>query len=303
MSAMDAARADAAPPPLSGQQPEAEGLWRRAGRQLAKCRLVLVCAAVIAAYLLIALLHLLGLLPDYQQRLASPYQPPSASLALCLGSDLFGRSVLYKILASTKTAMLIGLLVPTIAVPLGILLGSLAGYYGRWVDALVVWLFSVVSSLPDILIVVAISFVLGKGMIAICVAMGSVGWVSLCRLVRGEFIKHREREYVLASRLLGADDFRVIFVHILPNVLHLAIITASLQVLLSIKAEVILTYLGVGVQDGASWGTMISDATGELVQGIWWPLAGVVLAMFFIIYALNVVGDALRDALDPKLLE
>jgi len=300
---MDAAHADAAAPPPAGRQSAGESLWRRAGRQLRKRRLVLLCAAIIAAYAAIALLHLLGALPDYQQRVGRPYQPPSASLALCLGTDLFGRSVLYKILAGTKTAMLIGLLVPAIAVPVGVTLGSLAGYYGRWVDALVVWLFSVVSSMPDILIVVAISFVLGKGMFAICIALGSVGWVSLCRLVRGEFIKHREREYVLASRLAGAGDFRVIFVHILPNVLHLAIITASLQVLLSIKSEVILTFLGVGVQDGASWGTMISDAAGELGQGIWWPLAGVVLAMFLIIYALNVVGDALRDALDPKLLE
>src|SRR6185295_10173708 len=128
-------------------------------------------------------------------------------------------------------------------------------------------------------------------------------WIVLCRLVRGEFIKHREREYVLASRLLGARDARLIFVQILPNVLHLALVSASLQVLAAIKFEVILTYLGVGVQDGSSWGTMISDATGELVQGIWWPLAGVVLAMFVLIYALNVIGDALRDALDPKLLE
>jgi peptide/nickel transport system permease protein len=133
--------------------------------------------------------------------------------------------------------------------------------------------------------------------------MGAVGWITLCRLVRGEFIKHRSREYVLASRLLGASDFRVIFVHMLPNVLHLAIVTASLEVLGAIKSEVILTYLGVGVQNGASWGTMISDAAGELVQGIWWPLAGTVLAMFLLIYALNVVGDALRDALDPKLME
>jgi peptide/nickel transport system permease protein len=182
-------------------------------------------------------------------------------------------------------------------------LGAVAGYYGGFIDAVVVWLFSVVSSLPEILIVVGISFVLGKGIAAICIAMGAVGWITLCRLVRGEFIKHRSREYVLASRLLGASDFRVIFVHMLPNVLHLAIVTASLEVLGAIKSEVILTYLGVGVQNGASWGTMISDAAGELVQGIWWPLAGTVLAMFLLIYALNVVGDALRDALDPKLLE
>jgi ABC-type dipeptide/oligopeptide/nickel transport system permease subunit len=289
-----------APAPAHGPR---QSMWRRAGRNLRRRKLVLICIGIVAVYGAVALLGVLGLLPDYQERVAGPYQAPSASLSLVLGTDIFGRSVLYKILAGTKTAMLIGLLVPAIAVPVGVALGAIAGYYGRSVDAAVVWLFSVVSSLPEILIVVAISFVLGKGMIAICVAMGGVGWVTLCRLVRGEFIKHRSREYVLASRLLGATDFRVIFIHILPNVVHLAIITASLQVLMAIKSEVILTYLGVGIQDGASWGTMISDSAGELVQGIWWPLSGVVLAMFFIIYALNVVGDALRDALDPRLLE
>jgi ABC-type dipeptide/oligopeptide/nickel transport system permease subunit len=287
---------------MATKQPR-ETLWRRALRQLRRRRLVVASFVAIAIYLAIALVGVLGWLPDYQARLGSSYQPPGGGLGLILGTDIFGRSVLYKILAGTKTAMLIGLLVPAIAVPVGIALGAVAGYYGGWVDALVVWLFSVVSALPEILIVVAISFVLGKGMSAICIAMGSVGWIGLCRLVRGEFIKHRGREYVLASRLLGARDFRVIFVHILPNVVHLAIITTSLEVLAAIKAEVILTFLGVGVQDGASWGAMISDASGELVQGIWWPLAGTVCAMFFLIYALNVVGDALRDALDPKLLE
>jgi peptide/nickel transport system permease protein len=286
------------------EQPR-ESLGRRALRQLRTRRLVVASFAIVGLYLLIAAVGVLGFLPDYQARVGGSYQAPAASLSLSmvLGTDIFGRSVLFKLLAGTKTAMLIGLLVPAIAVPVGVALGAVAGYFGGAVDAFVVWLFSVVSALPEILIVVAISFVLGKGMAAICIAMGSVGWIGLCRLVRGEFIKHRGREYVLGSRLLGASDLRVIFVHILPNVLHLAIITASLEVLGAIKSEVILTYLGVGVQDGASWGTMISDASGELVQGIWWPLAGTVLAMFFLIYALNVVGDALRDALDPKLLE
>ncbi len=278
-------------------------LWRRAGARIRKRPLALFCFAVVALYLLVALLGVIDVLPDYQERVAAPYQPPSPSPALLLGTDVFGRSVLFKILASTKTAMLIGLFVPAIAVPVGVILGALAGYYGRYVDAAVVWLFSVVSALPEILIVIAISFVLGKGMMAICVAMGSVTWITLCRLVRGEFLKHRGREYVLASRLVGASDLRLIFGHILPNVVHLAIISASLGALTAIKSEVILTFLGVGIQDGSSWGTMISDASGELVQGIWWPLAGVVLAMFFIIYALNVVGDTLRDALDPRLLD
>jgi peptide/nickel transport system permease protein len=278
--------------------------FQRGLRQLMRRKLVVLSIGVIGLYVLVALLGIFGLLPDYQQRIGAPYQPPSTdSFALFLGTDIFGRSVLYKILAGTQTAMLIGAMVPLIAVPVGVALGAIAGYYGGAIDAFVVWLFSVISALPYILIVIAISFVLGKGMLAICVAMGSVGWVSLCRLVRAELIKHREREYVLSSKLLGASDAALIFRHILPNVMHVAIITASLQVLTAIKSEVVLTYLGVGIQDGSSWGTMISDASGEMVQSIWWPLAAVVGAMFFVIYALNVLGDALRDALDPKLLD
>lgn len=278
-----------------------DGLYRRAIRQLVQHKLVMICMGIIALYLLVALLGSFGLLPDYQVRVSDGYEAPSLSFAKLLGTDIFGRSVLFKILAGTKTAILIGFLVTAIAVPLGIVLGALAGFYGGLVDVAIVWLYTVVSSVPYILIVIAISYVMGKGLVAICVAMGSLGWVQLCRLIRGEVLKLRESQYVLASRVVGASDFRIIVTHMLPNTIHLAIITGSLQVLTAITSEVILTFLGVGIQDGSSWGTMISDATGELVQGIWWPLLGVVLAMFFVIYALNVVSDALRDALDPQL--
>ncbi len=278
-----------------------DGLYRRAIRQLVQHKLVMICMGIIALYLLVALLGSFGLMPDYQVRVSDGYEAPSLSFAKLLGTDIFGRSVLFKILAGTKTAILIGFLVTAIAVPLGIVLGALAGFYGGLVDVAIVWLYTVVSSVPYILIVIAISYVMGKGLVAICVAMGSLGWVQLCRLIRGEVLKLRESQYVLASRVVGASDFRIIVTHMLPNTIHLAIITGSLQVLTAITSEVILTFLGVGIQDGSSWGTMISDATGELVQGIWWPLLGVVLAMFFVIYALNVVSDALRDALDPQL--
>ncbi len=278
-------------------------LGSRAIRQLKRKKMVLVCFGIIALYLVIALLGMLDLLPDYQTRVGTGYSGPNLSFSGIFGTDVFGRSVLYKLLAGTKTAMTIGLTVTAIAVPIGVTLGALAGYYGGRIDAFIVWLYTVVVSVPYILMVIAISYVLGAGLISICIAMGMVSWIGLCRLTRGEFIKHRDREYVLASRLLGASDAMIIFKHILPNTIHVAIITASLMVLSSIKSEVILTFLGVGIQDGSSWGTMISDASGELVQGIWWPLAGVVVMMFFIIYALNVVGDALRDALDPKLTD
>jgi len=280
-----------------------ETLGGRALRILLKNRSAVVCFSIVGLYAAVALLGYAGVLPDFQERVGSSYEPPSLSFARILGTDIFGRSVFYKILIGTRTAMTIGFFVTVISIPLGMALGCLAGYYGGRVDAFIVWLYSVISSIPYILLIIGIAYVMGKGMASICIAMGAVGWVGLCRLIRGEVMKHRSREYVLAVRLLGASDPRIIFGHILPNVLHLAIITASLTVLNAIKSEVILTFLGVGIQDGASWGTMVSDATGELVNGIWWPLAGVTATMFAVIYALNVVGDALRDALDPKLVE
>ncbi len=258
---------------------------------------------VIVAYLLVALIGALGLLPDHRIEIGPSYTAPSWGFAGILGTDFFGYSVLYKILAGTQTAMAIGFLTTAIVIPLGVIIGAIAGYYGGWIDDLVVFLCTVVNSVPYILMVIAIAYLLGKGLESMCVAMGVVGWVPLSRLIRAEFMKHKEREYVLASRLLGANDFLLIFKHILPNVFHLAIITASLTVLSAIKSEVILTYLGVGITDGSSWGSMIQAAEKELVTGVWWPLAGVVMAMFFIIYALNVAGDALRDALDPKLVD
>jgi len=283
--------------------PRGETLGERALRILLKNRSAVICFGVVGVYILIAILGSLGALPDFQERVGGSYEPPSLSAAKLLGTDIFGRSVLYKLLAGTRTAMTIGFFVAAIGIPLGVFLGCLAGYYGGRVDAFIVWLYSVLSSIPYILLIIGISYVLGKGIVSICIAMGALGWVGLCRLIRGEVMKHRNREYVLAVQLLGAGDFRVIFRHILPNVVHLAIVTASLTVLSAIKSEVILTFLGVGIQDGASWGTMVADATGELVNGIWWPLAAVTFAMFAVIYALNVVGDALRDALDPKLVE
>ncbi len=281
-----------------------ESIGRRAIKRLLRRKFVVVCMVVVLVYLLIAVLGYMGLLPDFQQRVGGSYEPPSFdSVAKILGTDIFGRSVFYKILVGAQTAMTIGLSVTAIAIPIGLLMGGLSGYFGGRVDSFIVWVYSVLSSIPPILLFIGIAYVLGKGITSICIALGSVGWIGLARLVRGEVMKHKSREYVLAVRLLGAGHLPTMIFHILPNVFHLAIITASLTVLNSIKSEVILTYLGVGVQDGSSWGTMVADASGELVNGYWWSLAGVTIAMFLVIYALNVVGDALRDALDPKLVD
>lgn len=274
----------------------------RPARQLPCSKAVLVSCSVLALYALVAALGALGWLPDHQQRVAAPYQPPGMGFALWLGSDMFGRSVLFKLLSGTKVAIALACLVPALSVPLGLALGALGGYYGRSVDAAVVWLLAVVSSLPEVLLVLGASLVLGKGLLAIALAMAGAGWVPLGRLVRAEFIRHRDRDYVSAARLLGAGDARLICVHLLPSVRHLVWVAASLQALAAIKFEVVLTYLGVGMKDGASWGAMISDASSELVQGVWWPLASVVGAMFALIFALQVLSDALRDGAQlPRL--
>jgi ABC-type dipeptide/oligopeptide/nickel transport system permease subunit len=303
----------------ASQQTVSESVGRRALRRLLSRKMTRLCLAIVALYTLIMVMGYLGLLPDFQTRYATTYEPPSFEFAKLLGTDIFGRSILFKVLAGTKTAMTIALFVTVITVPIGMITGSVAGYYGGKIDAFIAWAYTILSSIPNILLLVGISYAVSTlfgpktgepanpngmdfGMVSICVAMGAVGWIGLCRLIRADVMKHKTMEYVLAVRLLGASDLTIIFRHILPNVFHLAIVSASLSMLGAIKFEVILTYLGVGVKSDGSWGMMIAYATGELASGIWWPLLSVSIAMFLILYALNVVGDALRDALDPKLV-
>ena len=255
---------------------------------------------VVGIYFLAALLTAMGLLAsDWNRQVGASYVPPSAEHPL--GLDIFGRSVWQKTLKGAEVAMSVGLVTGVLGALIGVSLGACAGYFGGKVDEVVVWFYTTVSSIPTIMLLVAITFILGKGMVAVYLALGLTGWVGLCRLIRGEVIRHKNREYVQAASALGAGDFRKLFVHILPNVFHIVIINFSLQFQIAIKSEVILSYLGLGVQNRPSWGTMIDDAKLELARGVWWQLAAATGAMFTIVLALNVLGDALRDALDPKL--
>ena len=145
------------------------------------------------------------------------------------------------------------------------------------------------------------SLILGKGLTSIYIALGLTAWAGLCRLIRGEVMKHKNREYVQAASALGAGHMRKLFIHIIPNVTHIVIIRTSLQFQVAIKSEVILSYLGLGVSGQPSWGTMIDDAKLELARGFWWQFIGATAAMFIVVLAFNILGDALRDALDPKL--
>ena len=278
----------------------ARGFYRIAIRRLMRDKLAMACFAVIAVYALAAILASLGLIAkDFnQENPESTYESPN--LRHPFGTDLFGRDVFQRVIHGTKISMSVGLVTSLIAVPIGILLGALAGYFGGKLDEFIVWFYSVLISVPGLLLILSLALVLGRGIVNVYIAIGITTWVGLCRLVRAEFMKHKEAEYVLAARALGAGHLRCIM-HILPNVLHLAIINFTLRFGAAIRTEVILSYLGVGVVNQPSWGIMISDARQELLRGYWWQLAAATVAMFLISLAINIFGDALRDALDPKL--
>ena len=139
------------------------------------------------------------------------------------------------------------------------------------------------------------------GITSVYLALGLTSWVGICRLIRGEVMKHRQREYVLAARSYGCNSGRIIRKHIIPNVFHIVIINFSLQFVGFIQAEVILSFLGLGEKDRPSWGVMIDDARLTLTRGFWWEMAAATAAIFIISLALNIFGDKLRDSLDPKL--
>ena len=289
--------------PTSENMPKGRSLWSHAWSILKKDRLAIVCFIVITLYALLALVAKLGLVATPWDRVVGPgYAPPSSeSLELWLGTDIFGRSVLYKVIHGTRIAMSVGLVTAVLAVPIGVFFGAVAGYFGGWIDEIIVWFYTTLSSIPNIMLLLAIAYSLGKGITAIYISLVATSWIGIARVMRGEFIKHKNREYVLAANSLGASHTSRIFRHILPNVSHFIILNTSLQFMAAIKAEVILSFLGLGVQGEPSWGVMIDDAKLELARGVWWQLAGATTGMFFIVLAFNILGDSLRDALDPKI--
>lgn len=220
-----------------------------------------------------------------------------------MGTDGLGRDVFQRLVQGTRIAYQVGIITSLIAIPIGVLLGCLAGYFGGRTDDFIVWLYSTFAAIPGLLFILAIAMVVGQGLLGVYLGIGLTMWVGLCRLIRGEVIKHKDRPYVTAAHALGVGHTRIIFRHILPNVFHVVIVTFTLRFPAAIGTEVFLSFLGIGVQGEPSWGIMISNARLRLWHGVWWEMAFVTAAIFFIVLAFNLLGDALRDALDPRLRE
>ncbi len=231
----------------------------------------------------------------------APVEERKATLPL--GGDKWGRDVLKKTIKGSETSIFVGIASAIVATFLGTAFGALAGYYGRWVDDIFNWFYSVFSSIPYLLLVLAVAAVLQqKGVLTIILILGLTGWTGTFRLLRAEYLKHKGREYVQAADALGASNARRMFMHIFPNVSHVVLVQMSILVVAFIKSEVILSFLGFGVPvDVVSWGSMLNEAQNELILGKWWQLAAAGTAMAILVTAFALFTDALRDALDPKL--
>lgn len=290
-------------------------LWADAWRRVRRDRLALACLVVIAVYALIALISPFVLKSgwatsyDYEAKNLAP------SLKHLFGTDALGRSVLHKTLLGAHVSMFVAFMANIIAIPLGMLLGALAGYYGRRTDDIIVWFYSTMASIPGLIRYIAIKFAFEDtvffkdtfleldmgGMPGVIFALGMMSWIGTCRLVRAETMKLKELDYVTAARASGRGGFSILLRHIMPNVMHIGIINFSLGFVGAISAEVTLSFLNLGVQDLPSWGKMINEARMDLIVGRWWEFTAAVVATFVIVLAWNVFGDRLRDALDPKL--
>ena len=230
-------------------------------------------------------------------------QQSELKTTLPFGADKWGQDIVLKTIKGAETSILVGVISAFVAVVIGTFLGAIAGYFGGWVDDVLNWFYNIFTSIPYLLLVLAIAAVLQqKGILSIVLILGLTGWTGVFRLIRAEYMKHTAREYVLAAKAIGVSNMRRMFVHIFPNVSHIALVQMSILVVGFIKSEVILSFLGFGVPVGVvSWGSMLNEAQSELILGKWWQLVAASVAMAVLVTAFSMFTDALRDALDPKL--
>ncbi len=241
-----------------------------------------------------------------------------------LGTDKVGEDVFFQTLKSVRTGLVIGTLTTLVMLPAAILLGIMAGYFRGWVDDVIQYLYTTLNSIPGVLLIAAAVLMLQVYMnnnadrfeslveradlrlLFLCLILGVTSWTGLCRLLRGESLKLREADYVQAASALGVGHFSIIGRHILPNVLHIVMITLVLDFSGLVLAEAVLSYVNIGVDPTMnSWGNMINSARMELARDpvVWWSLAAAFLFMFVLVLAANLFADVVRDAFDPRLRE
>ena len=260
----------------------------------------LVGLVVVAVFLLLAIAVWLGLIGQgWSAADGSRWEAPGPEH--WFGTNILGQDIFERAIYSVRTAFEIGLIVAVLSTLLGALLGAIAGWYSHsWADASILWLKGVLDSIPFYLFVAAVAYALQGRAWAMHIAMIATFWTTTGRLVRAEVMKLKTREFVLAARTIGLPDALILSRHVLPNTVHILLVQASIAFVAAIKTEVILSFLGLGVQDGVSWGLMLAESTQEVLAGHFNNFLAASLMLFVLLMGFNLLADALQDAFDPK---
>jgi len=275
-------------------------VWRR----LKKHKLAMFGLVIITFFSLMALLApwVAPHCPHEQRlELAPRGRPMAPNLAHPFGTDDLGRDYLSRVIYGGRVSLAVGLVAMSISITIGSALGSMAGYYGGWMDDIICRFTDVMLCIPRFFLILAVSAYLSPNIFNVMIVIGAFGWMGVARLVRGEFLKLRDQEFVEAARAVGSSDRRIMIRHLFPNALAPVIVAATMGMAQAILLEAALSYLGLGVQPpAASWGNMLQQAQGYLTEAPWMSIIpGAFISLT--VLSFNFIGDGLRDAMDPKL--
>ncbi|MFP6882529.1 MAG: ABC transporter permease [Roseibacillus sp.] len=281
-----------------------ESLWTKSGRKLLRDRAGVAAMFVVGIYGIIALLVTFGVIAQDWDKLGEEgFEGMSA--AHWFGTNINGQDIFARALQGIKTAFQVGVVVAISATAIGGILGAIAGYFHRTiVDEVIMWIYGCIDAIPFYLFVAAVAFALKEvkplAPYAMHIAMIATFWSSTCRIVRGEVIKIRGLEYIQAAKAIGVGPLTIIRRHVMPNTSHLLLVQSTIAFVGAIKSEVILTFLGLGVKEGVSWGIMLSESINDVLRGHMGNFLGASGFLFVLVIAFNMFADALQDALDPK---
>lgn len=285
----------------TGDKPKSSGVWADVWRQVRRNRAA-VAGLIILGVLIFVAVTAPWLAPhdpfemDLRDALKAPGSPGHV-----LGTDELGRDTLSRLMYGGRVSLTVGLIVVGIAGTIGVILGAISGYYGGVADMVIMRLVDLLMAFPFLVLAIAVVSVLGASLTNVMIVLGAVSWITYARLVRGLVLSLREEEFILAARTVGVRDRRIILRHILPNALGVVIVQATFGVAMAILAASALSFLGMGAQPPtAEWGAMLSTAKKNMRQQ---PMLAIApgVAIMITVLAINFVGDALRDALDPRL--